>query len=281
MRPGRLPCEHGGRHRVAPHASRTSPSRRTPMTASCGCVREAPPEDLSLKGHAVRARRPLRRRLATISRPARVRIRSRKPCTRARRRLFGWKVRLPLATAFSSFVSRSKSPGHPSVKSSRPRSAVGLAAGPARFPMTTWVAAVSPTFGRLFEGTDEPCLGQTCPPAALVRHRRTSSPNDPSGSLTDPTAIPQNGWQPYRKTVSFLQCRARLGRRPTTKQGSRTHLLPRRPPRVVSGTNILRAVADELQPAIILYTAVHNYVDSCFVVMPLDPGFARTREMRR
>jgi hypothetical protein len=30
-----------------------------------------------------------------------VRIRSRKPCTRARRRLFGWKVRLPLATAVS------------------------------------------------------------------------------------------------------------------------------------------------------------------------------------
>jgi hypothetical protein len=27
-----------------------------------------------------------------------VRMRSRKPCTRARRRLFGWKVRLPLAT---------------------------------------------------------------------------------------------------------------------------------------------------------------------------------------
>ncbi len=48
------------------------------------------------------ARRPLRRRLDTIERPARVRIRSRKPCTRARRRLFGWKVRLPLATAFSS-----------------------------------------------------------------------------------------------------------------------------------------------------------------------------------
>ena len=48
------------------------------------------------------ARRPLRRRLDTIERPARVRIRRRKPCTRARRRLFGWKVRLPLATAFSS-----------------------------------------------------------------------------------------------------------------------------------------------------------------------------------
>jgi hypothetical protein len=49
--------------------------------------------------YAVSLRRPLPRRLATIARPARVRIRSRNPCTRARRRLLGWKVRLPLATA--------------------------------------------------------------------------------------------------------------------------------------------------------------------------------------
>ena len=40
------------------------------------------------------SRRPLRRRAAMIARPARVRIRSRKPCVLARRRLFGWKVRL-------------------------------------------------------------------------------------------------------------------------------------------------------------------------------------------
>ncbi len=38
--------------------------------------------------------RPLRRRAARIARPARVRIRRRKPWTLARRRLFGWKVRL-------------------------------------------------------------------------------------------------------------------------------------------------------------------------------------------
>jgi hypothetical protein len=36
----------------------------------------------------------LRRRAEMIARPARVRIRSRKPCVLARRRLFGWKVRL-------------------------------------------------------------------------------------------------------------------------------------------------------------------------------------------
>ena len=50
-------------------------------------------------GQAVSERRPLRRRSATMARPARVRIRKRKPCTLARRRLLGWKVRLPLATA--------------------------------------------------------------------------------------------------------------------------------------------------------------------------------------
>lgn len=38
--------------------------------------------------------RPLRRRPARMARPARVDMRSRKPWTRARRRLFGWKVRL-------------------------------------------------------------------------------------------------------------------------------------------------------------------------------------------
>jgi hypothetical protein len=58
---------------------------------------------------AVSARRPLRRRSDTTARPARVRMRSRNPCTRARRRLFGWKVRLPLATAFSSLCLASPS----------------------------------------------------------------------------------------------------------------------------------------------------------------------------
>jgi hypothetical protein len=47
---------------------------------------------------AVSLARPLPRRAETMARPARVRIRRRKPWTRARRRLFGWNVRLPLAT---------------------------------------------------------------------------------------------------------------------------------------------------------------------------------------
>jgi hypothetical protein len=43
--------------------------------------------------------RPLRRRAARIDRPARVRMRRRKPCTFARRRLFGWKVLLLIAVS--------------------------------------------------------------------------------------------------------------------------------------------------------------------------------------
>jgi hypothetical protein len=49
---------------------------------------------LSRAAQADSSLRPLRRRAETIARPARVRIRSRKPCVFARRRLFGWKVRL-------------------------------------------------------------------------------------------------------------------------------------------------------------------------------------------
>ena len=44
-----------------------------------------------------------------------MRIRKRKPCTRARRRLFGWKVRLPLATTFSSYSN------HPAAHASQVR----------------------------------------------------------------------------------------------------------------------------------------------------------------
>lgn len=48
--------------------------------------------------YAVSFARPLRRRAATMARPARVRMRIRKPCFFERRRLFGWNVRLPFAT---------------------------------------------------------------------------------------------------------------------------------------------------------------------------------------
>jgi hypothetical protein len=44
--------------------------------------------------YADRLSRPFRRRAVKTALPARVRIRNRKPCTLARRRLFGWNVRL-------------------------------------------------------------------------------------------------------------------------------------------------------------------------------------------
>ena len=87
-----------------------------------------------------------------MARPARVRIRRRKPWTLARRRLFGWKVRLPLATTVSSslLAATVAGPGLPSL----------ICVEPARY-RTLQVAAVSPTFGRLFEGTEVACVGQT------------------------------------------------------------------------------------------------------------------------
>ncbi len=45
-------------------------------------------------GQTLTRARPLRRRAPRMARPARVRMRSRKPCVFARRRLFGWNVRL-------------------------------------------------------------------------------------------------------------------------------------------------------------------------------------------
>jgi hypothetical protein len=158
-------------------------------------------------------RRPLRRRFDTMKRPARVRIRKRKPCTRARRRLFGWKVRLPLATAFSSLC--------PALPSGRSRFATWVdprvgrgwsCCWPARSPGTlSLVAAVSPAFGRLFEGTDEPSPGQTWPAPTdplnsppNMRSRR-GSPYEPSDNPNEPQKNPigmqQNGWQPHGKLL--------------------------------------------------------------------------------
>src|SRR6478736_5833943 len=45
-------------------------------------------------GYAESSVRPLARRAERMARPARVRMRRRKPCFLARRRLFGWNVRL-------------------------------------------------------------------------------------------------------------------------------------------------------------------------------------------
>ncbi len=168
-----------------------------------------------IEDQAVSERRPLRRRFDAIARPGRVRIRSRKPCTRARRRLFGWKVRLPFATTLSSLHLASRSGGYPIAGVTRlPSRSLGrlcvslvAGAGPGRVAR---IAAVSPTFGRLFEGTDERSSGQTWPRRPPMSRR----------SFTNVTAIPRwasnlmkarpnvaEGLAHERKTVSFWQCR--------------------------------------------------------------------------
>ena len=63
---------------------------------------------------ADRLLRPLRRRAARIARPARVRMRRRNPWVRARRRLFGWKVRLLTAGSPGYWLVKSTlSPSRP------------------------------------------------------------------------------------------------------------------------------------------------------------------------
>ena len=78
-------------------------SPRTPSASASVRLREAQAITVALAGpHQRQARvaqtliraRPLRRRAARTARPARVRMRSRNPCVFARRRLFGWNVRL-------------------------------------------------------------------------------------------------------------------------------------------------------------------------------------------
>ena len=80
---------------------RPGPPRRSPSAAASGRPREAsasPPGHAGGRGQTLTRARPLRRRAARTARPARVRMRSRNPCVLARRRLFGWNVRLLTGT---------------------------------------------------------------------------------------------------------------------------------------------------------------------------------------
>jgi hypothetical protein len=60
----------------------------------CGKHARPPPSRGEGQGHTLTLARPFRRRAARTARPALVRMRSRNPCVLARRRLFGWNVRL-------------------------------------------------------------------------------------------------------------------------------------------------------------------------------------------
>jgi len=84
---------------LAAHA-RNSGQHRTP-----------PPSRLRSASQTLTRARPLRRRAASTARPARVRIRSLKPCVFARRRLFGWNVRLLTETPDTRQGHRRQSSG--------------------------------------------------------------------------------------------------------------------------------------------------------------------------
>jgi hypothetical protein len=102
-RRGRAGRAGGQRPAAALRGGRRAGSARTPSASASVRLREAQAVTAALAGPdrrqarvdqtLIRAR-PLRRRAARIARPARVRMRSRNPCVFARRRLFGWNVRL-------------------------------------------------------------------------------------------------------------------------------------------------------------------------------------------
>ena len=125
---------------------------------------------------------------------------------------------------------------HPAGQTSRSGSSAGrsevilLLAG--AVPRQTWVAAASPTFGRLFEGTDRASPGQTWPAPThpLATGGKHSAPTAGPGRVLHRQRAepgPMNAKQPDwiaaerlaapRKTVSFCQCRFRLQRRSTNK----------------------------------------------------------------
>jgi len=180
----------------------------------------------------VSERRPLLRRPDTMARPARVRMRRRKPCTLARRRLFGWNVRLPLATAISPQCVRplpSRTCEHVRLEAVAVRTLRwSRLLAPARKPDDPSRSRIA-TFGRLFEGTDEISLGQTC----LLRSDRhpdfvTSFP--PVTIETDARqpvlAMLQNCWHPAINLLASAKAisdRDGAGRRSEDGRQPRAH----------------------------------------------------------
>jgi hypothetical protein len=91
--PGRFPVvDPVGPHQQVTHHAR--PTRTSPGAHGQRELRAAAHPGLGRQDQALSLSRPLCRRAARTARPALVRMRSRKPCVLARRRLFGWNVRL-------------------------------------------------------------------------------------------------------------------------------------------------------------------------------------------
>ena len=91
-------ARRGARHRRIRRRSRCAlPAQRRPRRTTA--LYSAPRVSRfglasTARGQAESSVRPLARRAERMPRPARVRMRARKPCFLARRRLLGWKVRL-------------------------------------------------------------------------------------------------------------------------------------------------------------------------------------------
>jgi hypothetical protein len=91
--PGRLPVlGAAGPHQQVAHHQR--PACADPGADGERELRPPAHPGLGRQDQALSLSRPLCLRAARTARPARVRMRSRKPCVLARRRLFGWNVRL-------------------------------------------------------------------------------------------------------------------------------------------------------------------------------------------
>jgi hypothetical protein len=198
-----------------PSESRASPSRQSQLTASCGCVREAPPKDLTLRSG--------RERAATLAAPTghdRASGTSAHPQAEAMHAGSAPVIRLegPLALGHDVLLvvlpSGRSDVSHGLVCGS---TGGGLGAAGRRGPQVVRVAAVSPTFGRLFEGTDEASPGQTWPAATKPRplagkifrfgHTRRgrgyhNEPKQAPRTLNDPIGMQQNGWQPNGKLLA-------------------------------------------------------------------------------
>jgi hypothetical protein len=80
--------------------------------ASGSCQRLERPASADRPDQAESRVRPLSRLALMIARPARVRMRARKPCLRARRRVFGWNVRFTGFSTLSTSSCRAVHVGH-------------------------------------------------------------------------------------------------------------------------------------------------------------------------
>jgi hypothetical protein len=106
------PGRFAGLDSVRPHEQMTHHARPARTDSGPHGQRElratAHPE-LGRQDQALSRSRPLCLRAARTARPARVRMRSRKPCVLARRRLFGWNVRLLTGAPGKGLCSRARS----------------------------------------------------------------------------------------------------------------------------------------------------------------------------